>query len=206
MTQQPDEKAANGTAPWRWLLVIVPVAILIATIVAMVGQWSTRVADPHPQPEIAVREPKPFDVFTDPPAELPSPLPPAPPQTEAAPFEASRVVARIANADVASGANTARMCSACHTMERGAGHRLGPNLWNVVGRAVANESGFHYSLALRGKEGAWTYAELASFLNNPRRHVPGTSMAFAGILNEQRLADVIAHLRTLSDAPAPLPD
>jgi cytochrome c len=52
----------------------------------------------------------------------------------------------------------------------------------------------------------WSYRDLADYLNNPRKFAPGTSMAFAGIVSNRRIADLLAYLRTLSDNPAPLPN
>ena len=46
---------------------------------------------------------------------------------------------------------------------------------------------------------------LIRFLTNPRQYAPGTTMAFAGISRPEQRADVIAYLRSLSDAPKPLP-
>jgi cytochrome c len=46
---------------------------------------------------------------------------------------------------------------------------------------------------------------LSAFLHNPKGEVPGTKMSFAGLSKDQERADVIAYLRTLSDAPVPLP-
>jgi cytochrome c len=51
----------------------------------------------------------------------------------------------------------------------------------------------------------WTVDELNEFLYNPRGHIPGTKMTFAGIKNDSDRANVIAWLRTLSDNPEPLP-
>jgi cytochrome c2 len=46
------------------------------------------------------------------------------------------------NASLAStprqGESAARACQACHTFEEGGAHRVGPNLWNVVGRSTAS--------------------------------------------------------------------
>ena len=65
--------------------------------------------------------------------------------------------------------------------------------------------GFDYSDAMKAMSGKWTFDELNEFLYNPRAHVPGTKMTFAGIKNDQDRANVIAWLRTLSDNPEPPP-
>ena len=115
------------------------------------------------------------------------------------------VLGLLAKADPEDGARAFRMCSACHAEEKGAPARLGPNLWGVVGRRMADDRAFAYSVALTAKGGTWGYAELVAYLHNPRGLVPGTSMAFAGIQDELRMANLIAYMRTLSDDPMPLP-
>ena len=121
------------------------------------------------------------------------------------PFDAERVVAALATADIAKGADQFRICQVCHTAGPGASHRVGPNLWNVVGSRKAAAPGYSYSRALIEKGGTWSFEELARYLNDPRVFVPGGKMAFAGLKSEGRLADLLAHVRTLADQPKPMP-
>jgi cytochrome c len=130
--------------------------------------------------------------------ETPASEPAAAPKEE--PFEPL-----LASASAERGQAATKPCEACHTFEKGGPNRVGPNLWGVVNRPRASESGFNYSAAMKSKGGTWTYAELNNFLANPRRDIPGTAMTFAGIERERQRADVVAYLRTLSDNPAPLP-
>jgi cytochrome c len=111
----------------------------------------------------------------------------------------------LAKASVEKGQATARQCQACHTFDKGGPNRVGPNLWNVVNRARASESGFNYSTAMKGKGGNWSFDELNKFLANPRSYIPGTAMTFAGLSRAEQRADVIDYLHTLADNPVPLP-
>jgi cytochrome c len=111
----------------------------------------------------------------------------------------------LASASVERGQAGTKPCEVCHTLEKGGPNRVGPNLWGIVNRPRASESGFNYSAAMKSKGGTWSYDELNKFLANPRRDIPGTAMTFAGIDRERQRADVVAYLRTLSDSPAPLP-
>ncbi len=128
--------------------------------------------------------------------------------TEAASAEAAPgVTALLAAADPAAGAKTVKKCTACHTLDKGDKHRLGPNLWDLVGRPIGSAVGYKYSDALNSKSGeTWNYDNLDAFLTKPKGWAPGTKMSFAGIKKPGQRADLIAHLRSLSDNPAALPE
>jgi cytochrome c len=117
----------------------------------------------------------------------------------------SGVVALLGHADAAAGEKDAKKCAACHSFQESGPAKIGPPLWGVVGRDIAAVEGFSYSDALAGKEGAWDYQNLDAFLSEPRDWAPGTKMAFAGLKKPEERADIILYLRSLSNAPAPLP-
>lgn len=115
---------------------------------------------------------------------------------------------RLQVATVDAGMGQAKKCQACHTFDQGGPAKVGPNLWNVVGSPLMHSPDFDYSDAMAEKaEGGteWTFANLDEFLTNPKKYIPGTAMAFAGIKRPDQRADVIAYLRTLSDNPVPIP-
>jgi len=116
------------------------------------------------------------------------------------------IAARLAAADVGAGEGAIRQCAACHTFEEGAGNRVGPALWGVVGREIGGLDDFNYSDALASLDDVWTYENLDGFLENPRDWAPGTSMSFAGISDAEQRADVILYLRSLAEEPEPLPE
>lgn len=111
----------------------------------------------------------------------------------------------LAKANADKGKQAARQCAACHNFAKGAGAKIGPDLWSIVDRPRAEAQGFNYSSAMKGKGGKWTFEELDKFIANPRGDIPGTAMTFAGIKSPEQRADVIAYLRTLSDNPVALP-
>ncbi len=117
------------------------------------------------------------------------------------------VTALLAAADPAAGAKAVKKCAACHTFDKGGKNRLGPNLWDLVGRPIASVAGYKYSGALKAKSGeTWDYENLDGYLTKPKAWAPGTKMSFAGIKKPGPRADLIAHLRSLSDSPAALPE
>ena len=115
------------------------------------------------------------------------------------------VIELLAMADTAAGRKVAKKCSACHDLAEDGPNKAGPNLWGVVGAAVASHQGYAYSDALAGLGGDWSYEALDSFLTKPRAFAPGTKMRFAGIKKPGDRANLIAFLRTLSDNPMALP-
>jgi cytochrome c len=90
-------------------------------------------------------------------------------------------------------------------LQEGQGPKIGPDLYNVVGRKIASVSGFNYSSALKSKNGTWDFNALNAWLTKPSSYAPGTAMTFAGLSNDKQRADVIAYLDTLSSNPVPLP-
>jgi cytochrome c len=128
----------------------------------------------------------------------------------AAEEEAVPIAALLQTADADAGASEFRKCSACHTAEQGGANRVGPHLWGVVDRPIASVPDFSYSAALQefseGGSVVWDYDHLSYFIEDPKGHVPGTAMGFAGLRDPEARANVIAYLRTLSENPAPLPD
>ncbi len=124
----------------------------------------------------------------------------------AAPMVVEPITAMLASADAATGAGLAKKkCAACHTFKKGGKKKIGPNLWNVLGRAKASAAGFSFSAALKGVGGNWTFADLNTFLYKPKVFAKGTKMSFAGFKKAADRANVIRFLHSKSDSPIPLP-
>ncbi len=112
----------------------------------------------------------------------------------------------LASADKAKGEATAKACAACHDFTKGGPNKVGPNLWDVVGRPIASAPGFAYSDALKAASGkTWTFDELNLWIMAPAADMKGTKMSFAGLKKDDERANVIAYLTSLSDSPKPFP-
>jgi len=162
-----------------------------ALFAMVVGKVSNALVDPHhlEKPAIAVSEEAPEPAAGGAPAELP---PIAPMLVKA-------------NADQGKLLYT-KLCTTCHTDDKGGANKVGPNLWNVVGGKRGSHAGFSYSSGMESKGGEWSYEDLNHWLLKPSAFIKGTKMAFVGLPKEQERADVIAYLRTMNDSPPPLPD
>jgi cytochrome c len=123
--------------------------------------------------------------------------------------EAKPIADLLATANAEAGAAVFKKCQACHSGEKGGPNKVGPDLWDIVDRPVAEHEGFAYSAGMKefSKGGAekWTYDNLNHFITSPKKFVKGTAMGFAGLPKDEDRANVIAYLRTLSDSPKPLP-
>jgi cytochrome c len=134
---------------------------------------------------------------------LPTSVATAPAAAPAAPEEP--LPALLAKADAKKGAQDAKICQTCHNFEKGAGPKIGPPLYGVVGRPIASVAGFAYSDSLKGVGGNWTYEEINKMITNPKSVAADTKMTFPGEKDAQRRADILAYLQTLSDSPVPFP-
>lgn len=142
-----------------------------------------------PAPEAAPAEPAPVAE-----AAAPEAAPPA----EPAPAEATPVAATENFADFTGNAAAGKavfvQCQACHSLKEGE-NRVGPSLYNKIGATAGQVPGFRYSEANKNSGIVWTEEKLFEYLKNPRATIPGTTMAFAGIPDPQRRADLIAFLK-----------
>ena len=94
------------------------------------------------------------------------------------------------------------VCRACHTIDEGAAHGIGPNLWGVIGRAVATAEGFdRYTPAMSSFGGAWSPGRLDRYLRQPMVEVQGTDLAFPWVPGAAARAALIAWLNRNSSAP-----
>ena len=115
------------------------------------------------------------------------------------------IAAIMALGDVVSGEKIFKKCAACHSINKGGKNKIGPALYNVVGRVVGGLDDYKYSKALASYGKEWTFEELNGFLKKPASYLKGTKMAYAGLRKEKDRASLIKYLNQKSDNPKPLP-
>lgn len=115
------------------------------------------------------------------------------------------ILAFMAAADIAKGEALTKKCAACHGFDKGGAHKVGPNLYGILGKDIASAAGYAYSDALAALPGSWGFQEMSEFLTKPKDYAPGTKMAFIGLKKPEDRANMIAYLRSLSGSPLPIP-
>jgi cytochrome c len=104
-------------------------------------------------------------------------------------------VAPAMAADPVAGEKDFAVCKACHRLGEGAKSNVGAVLNGVVGRKAGSVEGFNYSDAMKESGLTWDEATLTEYLKNPKAKVPGNKMAYAGLKDDAKIADIIAYLK-----------
>jgi cytochrome c len=97
--------------------------------------------------------------------------------------------------NAAEGEHVFAKCAPCHAKNNTAG--LGPGLLGVIGRQAGSMAGFRYSRAMKNSNIVWDEKSLDAFIAAPQTALPGTTMPFSGLQDQQERTDLIAYLETL---------
>lgn len=123
-----------------------------------------------------------------------SPPPAAGPSNEEMQARITTLAAPYDEASYDAGRRVFAQCRSCHTIDEGAGNRVGPNLHGVFGREIGAVEGFNYSQPVQAANFTWDADHLDHWLQNPQTFLPGNRMAFAGVRDEAQRRDLIAYL------------
>lgn len=118
---------------------------------------------------------------------------------ETAAQDTAAAVSGVLDGDATAGKRAFVKCMACHTVNEGQ-HRVGPSLYNIMGKKAGTVEGFrNYSPANKDSGVTWTPEVMFEYLENPQQFMPGTRMVFPGIPSEKERADLIAYLQSVSE-------
>lgn len=105
----------------------------------------------------------------------------------------------FADGDAAKGAKVFNKCKACHVADAET-NRVGPYLKGVIGRKIASVPDYKYSDSMKefaASHDVWDDATFLEYITDPKKDVPKTKMAFAGIKKEEDRQDLLAYLKTM---------
>jgi cytochrome c len=88
-------------------------------------------------------------------------------------------------------------CGVCHTTEKEAPHRQGPNLFGVFGRKAAQTPNFKFSEALAKANLVWDEPTLERWIEDAAAMQPGTIMPYRQRDPEKRKL-IMQYLKTLT--------
>ncbi len=95
-------------------------------------------------------------------------------------------------------------CMYCHHFGPTTPADVAPTLSNIFSRKIGSDN-FHYSEALRTKEGPWTEKSLKEFLSNPAKFANGTAMPPLNMSDEMltEIVEVLGGIEHASSSYAP---
>ncbi|KAJ1338019.1 cytochrome c [Microdochium nivale] len=98
--------------------------------------------------------------------------------------------------DAKKGANLFKTrCAQCHTLKEGEGNKIGPALHGLWGRKTGSVDGYAYTDANKAKGITWDESTLFDYLENPKKYIPGTKMAFGGLKKDKERNDLITFMK-----------
>jgi cytochrome c len=104
-------------------------------------------------------------------------------------------------ADIDNGQSRFALCKSCHTTAEGGPDTTGPNLHGVFGRKAGTKPGYHYSDAVKASGIVWSADTINTWIENPKKDVPGTKMTYVGMNDAKARTDLIAYLAIATATP-----
>jgi cytochrome c len=97
--------------------------------------------------------------------------------------------------DAAAGETVFAVCKVCHQIGANAKNSIGPALNGIIGRKAGTYPGYTYSAANKNSDITWDDATFREYITDPKAKIPGTKMIYAGLKDEQKTRDLLAHLK-----------
>ncbi len=114
------------------------------------------------------------------------------------------IMSIFASVNASDGEKVFKKCAACHSVAKGGKNKIGPALYNVLGRQAGTLPDYKYSKGMIAYGKKWTPEEMNGFLIKPKEWVKGTKMSYAGLKNPKERAAVILYMNKNSDNPLSL--
>ena len=89
-----------------------------------------------------------------------------------------------------------QQCALCHTTSASDPPRLGPTLFNIVGRDAGTAEGFRYSAGFASAKFKWDEQKLEQWLTDPQAMIPDAIMPYKQAKPELRVA-IVSYLKEL---------
>ena len=96
--------------------------------------------------------------------------------------------------DLERGRKLYLQCRACHSLKENEPHKIGPNLFKIIGSTAGSMKGYNYSDALSKSEIVWTLENFDLWLEKPYEIIPGNKMVFSGMRKQEDRNDLIAYV------------
>jgi cytochrome c len=100
--------------------------------------------------------------------------------------------------DQAAGEVMFKQCNICHQLGENAKKEAGPVLNGMIGRKAGTAVGFDYSPGFKSANLVWDDASFREYIKDPKSMFPTTKMAFAGLKDERKVADLLAYLKSFA--------
>ena len=98
--------------------------------------------------------------------------------------------------DAEAGKSVFNVCRACHQVARPRRTASGPVLNGIIGRKAGSVEGYNYSAANKDSGKIWDEAFFATYIKDPKATMPGNKMAYAGLKDDKKIADLTAYLKS----------
>ena len=96
--------------------------------------------------------------------------------------------------DLERGRKLYLQCRACHSLKENEPHKIGPNLFKIIGSKAGSMKGYNYSDALSKSEIVWTLENFDLWLEKSYEIIPGNKMVFSGMSKQEDRNDLIAYV------------